>query len=281
MSSRFPALALICVALVSNVAAETIEGFAEPYKNVELAFGDAGIIARIDVVEGDHVQKGQPLIALDSTVLKATLAIAKKKASSSSAFDEARAELNLHNERLSQILLLRQRGHATQRELSRSQTDAAVAEARMRRAKDEISLSQLEYKRIEAQISQRRIDSPFAGIVTKIHRSEGEPTLVTDPRIVTLAQLDKLRVKFPATPTQAANLKKDQRVSLELADGGGSVPAIIERLGATVDAKSGTLEVHVVIDNADGAVRSGLRCLLDVDADHSNADRNSVAKATR
>ena len=91
-----------------------------------------------------------------------------------------------------------------------------------------------------------------------------------------MAQLDKLRVRFPATPRQASNLKKSQRVSLKLADDGKTVAAVIERLGETVDAKSGTLEVHVVIDNSAGEVRSGVRCLLDVDADHT-ADDNSVA----
>ena len=39
----------------------------------------------------------------------------------------------------------------------------------------------------------------------------------------------------------------------------------MDRISALIDAKSGTLEMNVVVHNADEALRSGTRCLLDID----------------
>lgn len=268
---------LSLVLLVSNVSADTIEAFTEPYREVELAAGDSGIIAEMLAKVGDSVNEGQLLVSLDNRVLIATLAVAEQKARSSSSVDMSVAELELRKERLAQVTMLRQRGHATQRELSRAQTDLAVADARVRQAKDELALSQLDCKRVQAQISQREIVSPFSGIVTELHRKIGEPTLVTDPRIVTLAQLDQLRAKFSATPSQVAQLRPNQVVSLKLAETNQQVSGTIERISKTIDAKSGTIELHVVINNADDRLRSGARCLLDVTGDHTGSKATLAA----
>lgn len=278
---------LVCftVALVPKLSAETIEAFTEPYQEVELAAGDSGIISEVLVKPGDSIKEGQLLVSLDNRVLRATLSVAEKKASVRGAYDAAKAELKLRQERLQQIHLLRQRGHATQRELSRTQTDADVAEARVRQAEDELALAELDCQRIKAQIAQRQIVSPFEGVITELHRKVGEPTLVTEPRIVTLSQLDRLRVKFSATPNQVAKLKEDQTLQLALAATNERIEGKIERISQTIDAKSGTVEVHVVINNDRDQVRSGARCLLELETDHTdesitqNASRTDTVEA--
>ena len=262
-------VASIAISFAAPSLADTIEGFTEPYRMVDLAAGDAGVIAKLGTTEGDHVDVGAEIASLDNSVYDASLAIARKKAKSTSNIEVAQAEFNLHSQRLEQIRMLRSRGHATNRELSRAEADVAVASARLQHAHDERTLNELDCKRIEAQIAQRRIISPFSGVVIKLHRKQGEPTLVTDPQIVTLAQLDKLRVKFPAMPRQLQKLSENQQVKLQLADTGKTIDATIERIAKTIDAKSGTVEIHAVIDNSQSTIRSGARCMLTVEADYA------------
>ena len=264
---------LICLVFrASSYAAETIEGFTEPYRTIDISVGEPGVVTKLEVKPGQVVDQGEFLMALDTSVLEATLAVAKQKAEATGSLEAAQAEYSLRSERLQQIIQLRQRGHATTRELSRAQADVTIAEARLKLAREEQAMNVLDCKRIEAQIARRVIASPCDGIISEVHREIGESLLVTDPRIVTLVQLDKLRTRFSATPEQAAKLRVDQQVNIRLSNDKGDVPAVVERVSPVVDAKSGTIEVHVVIDNADQKLRSGTRCLLEVNDAKDPAD---------
>lgn len=259
------AVVLLTGFTTTATANETIEGFTEPYRTVDISAGEPGIVTSIDVQPGQSVEAGEPLLALDTAVLEATLAVARQKSLSRGSVDAAIAELKLRDERLQQIIQLRQRGHATQRELSRAQTDLDIARARLQLAEEEQLLNELDCKRIEAQIARRQVSSPCRGIIAEVHREIGESLLVTDPRIMTLVQLDRLRTRFAATPEQAAKLRANQRVQVSFANSQQPpIDAVIERISPVVDAKSGTLEVHVIIPNSDNKLRSGSRCYLEM-----------------
>lgn len=241
---------------------EVVEGFTEPYRSVDISLGEPGVVTMVNVEPGDTVKAGDILLALDTSVLQATLAVAREKAEVTGNVAAARAEVDLRTERLQQIQLLRERGHATQRELRRADTDLAIAAARLQLAEEERQLNELDCKRIEAQIARRRAQSPYAGLVVEVHREIGESLLVTDPRVVTLVQLDRLRTRFAATPKQASTLKVGQTVQIALEDDDQDASGKVERISPIVDAGSGTVEVLVLIENPNQRVRSGTRCLL-------------------
>ncbi len=242
--------------------ADTVEGFTEPFRKVDVSADESGVITSIDVEPGQVVARGDTLFSLDTSILQATLAMAQQRAGASGAVDAARAELTLRRERLEQIKTLRERGHATQREFSRAETDVKIAVARLKLVEEELLLNQLDCKRIEAQIARRRIRSPLDAVVAEVHREVGEANLITEPRIITLVQLHKLRVRFPVTPEHITQLSEDQVVALSLPDVNKKVPGRIQRIAPVLDAKSGTLEVNIVIKNENGKLRSGTRCLL-------------------
>lgn len=271
---------LVFIPLISCCAgmaksAETIEGFTEPYRTVQVSVSEPGIITELAVEPGRTVQKGDRLLALDTSVLEATLTMAKQKAASTGSVDVAKAELQLRDERLTQIRQLRQRGHATHRELSRAQADLEIAKARLKLATEDQALNELDCRRIQAQIDRRRVKSPYTGVIAEVHREVGEALLITEPQIVTLVQLSRLRSRFPANPSQAARLRVNQRVRLLLPDTNEALEGSVERIAPVMDAKSGTIEVQVLIDNADRRWRSGSRCLLEVDS--SAKSNNALA----
>lgn len=263
------AVSLLVIVTVGGgpLAADELIGFTEPFRTVEISAGEPGVISRIEVEPGESVKPGQPLLSLDTSVLEATLAMAKQKASSAGSIEAARAELDLRSERMQQVVKLRQRGHATQHELARAQTDVDIARARLKLAFEEQALNSLDCKRIEAQISRRHITSPYAGVISELHREMGESLVVTDPRIVTLVQLDQLRARFAAHPTHAAKLKVGEKVQLSIPSEKREVEGRISRISPVIDAKSGTLEIQVVVENAKLELRSGARCMLAVEGD--------------
>ena len=264
--------------LSASCAGDYIEGFTEPYKTVDISIGEPGVIRQISVKPGQPVTKGDVIVELDTAVLEATLAMAKQKAAAKGSIEAAEAELQLREQRMLQIVQLRQRGHATQREYSRAQADTEIAKGRLKLAREEQMLNELDVIRIQAQIAQRRVESPVDGVISEVHREVGEALLITDPRIATLVQLNKLRARFSATPEQAATLYPNQPVKITLTQSDQLINAVVERISPVVDAKSGTVEVHVVMKNQNRKLRSGIRCLLEVEVTET-ADSSSLASA--
>lgn len=263
---RLPICLFLLVGLTSTARGEPLQSFTEPYRQVNVSLGEPGIISFVDVEPGSKVTKGDLLVALDTSVLKASLDVAKFRASETSSIDAAQAELKVRTERLQQLDGLRSKGHATESSFQRAYADVQIASARLKIADREILAEKLECKRIEAQIAMRQARSPINGVVAAVHREVGEAVLLNDPKVVTLVQLDKLRIRFPLPPTVATRLQPSQPITVTLPDLiSRQVSGKIDRIAPLIDAKSGTVEVTVVINNADQQLRSGTRCLLSLE----------------
>ena len=141
--------------LSSAAAAEEVEGFTEPYRQIELAAGEPGILDEIHVREGSPVAAGDLIAALDTDVLRATWELARERSLAEGALQASQAEREMRQTQWEQLKTLRDRGHATQRELERAETDCRIAEARVMMAREDLRLHKLEMKRIEVQIARR------------------------------------------------------------------------------------------------------------------------------
>ncbi len=249
------------VAAASIVAADDrITGFAEPLQQVEVAAPEAGLIESIRVREGDQVERGQTLATLDARVLEASLALARAKSQSTAQVDAATAEYELRKDRLGAIEQLQREGHANTEELQRARRDASVAESKLKAAQEDVALSALEARQIEAQIDRRTVRSPIDGVVIRLTKQQGEFLSPADPVLATIANLDTLRVKFHVPTRQATRFAVGQTVDVFFPDDERLATARIDFVSPVTDADSGTVRVDVVIDNKQGLFRSGVRC---------------------
>ena len=255
------AAALHILAVVTPCAAQNdIKAFTEPYRSIEIAASETGTLAHLAVEEGDEIQAGSILANLNEEVLAASLAVAKKSTESEGAINSATAELNMQQERLDKLQGLFQRRHASQTELDRAQSQYDIAAAKLESAQDEIQIKLLELQRIEAQLEQRRLRTPIDGIVTEIFKDEGEFVSPADPKVMTVVQLNPLRVTFSVPQSEIHRLKGETTATIIL--DGEERTGTIEFISPTADAQSGTCRVKIKIDNPDLQLSSGQACFL-------------------
>lgn len=267
-------LFLTSLSVLNASASAAVEGFAEPFREVVVsAASEPDRVTSRTVDEGVTVSAGQLLATLDTNVLRASLEIAKKRATMKGRIMAAEADLRIRQRRLKKLETLRAQGHATQAELDRAELDLATAEASYLRAREEKVLNELEVTRIEAEIDRRTIRSPINGVVSEVHREVGEVTQIGDPRLLTVVQLNPLKVKFSMTVAQATGLRVGDVLPITIAEAGEETEAKIEAIAPVLDATSGTVKVTCVFDNSKAKYRSGMRCRLDVpggaDADYA------------
>jgi multidrug efflux pump subunit AcrA (membrane-fusion protein) len=139
----------------------------------------------------------------------------------------------------------------------------AVSEANILAAMEQRAADSLEAERITAMIERRSMRSPFDGVVTRIYHEEKESVGNTSP-VLTIMQLDKLRVVFTIPTSQVSRLKVNQSVPLMFPNSGQKAAGKIEFISPVSEAESDTVRVKVLIDNSQGKYRCGVRCTLNL-----------------
>jgi len=239
-----------------------VDGFTEPYRSVNVAAAEIGIIAEMKVREGDVVSKGQVLATLDNELQKALLAIAQKNVDARGRLESTRVELALRAHRLEKLEALLQKGHARHDEVERARADAAIAQANVLSAEEDHTIRELEQQKIAVQLQRRNVLAPIDGVVTDVHKDEGEYVAPTDPYVLHMVQLERLWATFSIPGSHATALNVGDRVPVRVAAGTAAVEGVLEYVAPVTDAESGTVRLKVRLDNPDGAYRSGQRCSL-------------------
>jgi len=263
---RHVVAALTLVATVAfateRLQAQAIDGFVEPYYKLDLSAGEPGVVARINVEEGQAITANQELAALNTKVLEASLAIARKQAAARGDLESAQAELQLYRTKWNTIRQLRAAGNATQEEVDRAAADASIAQGKVKATTEMLELRQLEIQRIQQSINNLTVYAPFDGVVTRIYKDVGEYTPPNDPVIITMMQLSRLRATFSVPVDVATKLTVGQKVTVKMFP--QSAAGTVEYVSLVTEPDSGTVRVRVQIDNREGLYRVGARCSLEV-----------------
>ena len=258
-----PITGLLC--LVSGLrltAASEIDGFTEPYRDIDVAAPEMGQIDQLAVREGDRVKAGQVLAHLDDAVWKATLEVARAAMESAGRVEAAEAELRLCQETLVKLTALHERDHATQQEVDRALAQRDVAEARVKAAQEELLVKAREYDRANVQLKQRSVISPVDGIVTQIYKDEGEFVSPSDAVVIRVVQLDPLLIVFSVPVTDLDKLAVNSKVQVRVDAIAEPIEGTVEFVSPTADAQSGTTRVRVKIPNPGEKIRGGANCHL-------------------
>lgn len=242
-----------------------IEAFTEPYRDIAVAAAEMGTLAEIGVREGDMVEAGNMIAMLDDDVLRASLEVARRSMSIEGTLKSAQADLDMKSTDLEKLTQLRDRNHASQQEVDRIQTELKVSEARLLSVREDLEVKQLEFRRIEAQIEQRVVRAPIAGIVSEVQRESGEFVSPSDPMIARIVQLDPLLVVFSVPLNRRNDIAREQIVSLEIGDSHQPVEGTVEYVAPTPDPSNSSVRVKVRVSNFGHRFQSGERAVLMLD----------------
>jgi len=191
-------------------------GLGRPPANAEVASPVAGVIARVECVEGRRVAKGDLLFRLDSRVAE----VACDKAKKAVAFAEANFER--------QKTLLPVEGTSKK---SYQETEQQLNEARSELAAAETGLSLL------------KVEAPLAGTVVKINTEPGE-AVELNTVLATIIDLNRLVVAVAVPSREAAPIRIGQTARF---DSGRPAAGTVFYIGSKIDDKTDTLPVRISI----------------------------------
>ncbi len=230
---------LMSLAGLAAAPAESLQvsGITEPFLDVTLGLGDAGIIDDQFFKEGDLVKKGDVILELDKKL--ETIEVSRRKA----VMDQDKMV------------------YESTRELS--ETTKSVSKEDLTKAEAQSNVSTAEYNIAVQQLADRQLVAPFSGAITEILLKPGAAVAPYQP-LVRLVDTSRCYFVGHVEGTAAADLQLDESVKIQV-DGGQTVPAKICFISPVVDAASGLARIKAIFDNAGGTIRPGLAARMIVE----------------
>jgi RND family efflux transporter MFP subunit len=263
--------------LISNQL--SIAGEFIPYQDVQIHAKVAGYVQKINVDIGDHVRKGQVLAVLEIPELVAQIDEANaavhhaEEEIQRSHSDVSRAEadslaLHANAERLLSTAKA-QPGLIAQQELDdatakdrASQAQVDAAKSALAAAGQQLEVAKANHQHFIALGSYAQITAPYDGVVTS--RSADTGALVQAGTssgglpVVTLAEVDLLRLRVPVPESLAAKIRNGDSADITVQATGEHFTGKITRFTDSLDMSTRTMQVEIDVPNKDYHLQPGM-----------------------
>jgi RND family efflux transporter MFP subunit len=266
----------------SNPPARGLDCMIQPHQIVQIGSASAGVIEHILVDRGDLVTRGQTIVQLQAGVERAALAVARERAQQQGEMTVAVGSADLAQRELRRAQELHDQNFVSQTYLDKQRAEAQVAGGRTDQANERKKLSQREVDLAAAQLAQRSISAPIAGVVVERFMSPGE--FVDQKPILRIAAIDPLRVDVlvPAAAFGQVEVGMKGAVLPELlpdAQKKREHIAVVKTVDRVIDAATNTFRVRLELPNPGGTLPAGLRCKVDLGVKLPSAAPASPAAA--
>ena len=230
------------------------KSFTKPSFEVDLDFSAPGLIAEVNVKEGEPVQKDQVLAKQDVSVESANKAMYEIEAKSAVEEEYAQKDLELKRVKFKRTedLYNAKPRNATFLEVEEARLEMERADASVKLAKQKRAVAAAQAATEQAKIDLKQIKAPFDGVVAKLDTHVGEvATNQADKPAFKVVRNDPLWVDAHLPAAITARLKKGQSLQVRYVAEDKWMPAEVLYLSAVVRPGSQTRMVRLQLPNAD------------------------------
>lgn len=247
--------------LTASDASDNLACIMKPFMEVSIGSPVEGIIQTVHVERGDWVTKGQAVVALEASVEKSTVALAKAKAEAEATIKSTQAKMAFSERKLGRATDLFKSNSIAKHELDEAETERNLADIAYLEATERKQIDGLEWQRATAALQLRTISSPLTGVVVDRLLSPGE--LAGKTPILKLAQINPLRIEVFAPLSLLGKITLGMKADVH-PEGSGSATyqAHVTVVNRVVDSASGTFGVRLEMPNPNNALPAGLACTV-------------------
>ncbi|SPH16803.1 Efflux pump periplasmic linker BepF [Defluviimonas aquaemixtae] len=206
-----------------------VSGVTGADKHAVLAARAGGVIAALDISQGDYVEADQIVTSVEGDDITA-------------AVMTAQATLAQRQQELEVAEKLFQSGNTAELQLIRVRADKAAAEAALRQA--------------EAAADRLNLRAPFAGVIDTVDVELGEWVQVGTP-IATLLALDPIVVRAEVSEIDIGFVAKGDPASVRLVHG-THIDGHVRHVARDASPTTRTYPVEIALPNPDRTIPSGM-----------------------
>jgi RND family efflux transporter MFP subunit len=267
MKSWLAAAAALCMAPAASAAQAGFECLLEPWQVVEVRAPVEGVIAVISVNRGDVVRSGQTLVELRSMPERLALESARYRARMEGQIVTARSRIEYAKKKLDRLIDLQKDNFTSVQSRDEAEAEKRLAESELQSATEARELARIEAERAQAQLAQRTMSAPFAGVVVDRMLNPGDLAEAGSGRkpVLKLAQIDPIRADVALPAALFGHVRAGTPTLIAATVGGGQFKGVVRSVDKVIDAASGTFVARVEVPNPQGRVPGGSRCLASIE----------------
>lgn len=204
-------------------------GTLAPWKEANLGAQTTARINKIFVEEGSFVQEGEMLFQMDDTQLA-----------------QAKIQYDIAKEDFNRMKPLFEQGSISKQEFDR--------------IKAAYESTEYSYKLL---LTNTQFQAPFAGVITAKKMNEGEIFMLAPtggaPSIVTLMQINTLKLKVSVSEIYFKNIKLGQKAVLNVdAYSSLTFEGVVSNINPTINPSTRTFDVEIKVSNSKNMLRPGM-----------------------
>ena len=242
----------------------TYRAFTQPFRTIQVSSPESGRVAEVHVRPGDEVSAGEELLRLDDAVLQRQRETADRQASMSARLSALKIEQQTKQARLEHLQELLADGATSQEEIKQAKADAQVAELNIQAEIEQMQLAESRRAEMDARLMRRKVTGTINGTVVEVLKEPGEFVSASDPHVVTIVQLDRLRCTFFLPTEFVTTCEVGQIVHLLMqreavinASNRQTIEGVIEYIAPVTQADTGRVRIELIIENQQRRLRSG------------------------
>ena len=166
----------------------------QPRSIVDLGTPEDGILTRVLVKRGQHVEKGEPVAELDSELQRLQMALMRLRSGDAATVDSTQAKLAFRKAQSERMKRLYKRRVISTKQRDEAAVETALAEFDLKSAKMGRAINKVELKQAQERLNRRTLRSPVKGIVTEVTMSTGE-FVHEQVSVMRIAELHPLHVE--------------------------------------------------------------------------------------
>jgi len=258
-------LLLTCAAMVaaqsapsSRVAATgdlVLSGQTVPVAKIEVPASVRGIVAELNVKEGQPVKKGDQLARLDDELQRQKVESERLDADSTLEVEDAQNQLKSAQAEYEKFKASR----AAPIELSQKEADVKHKELTVKAAQEKAAQSKIHLREETITLERMTLRSTIDGSVLRVNKQVGEMT--DENPVIVVVQTSKLNAIFYPPKELFGKIAVGDKVTLTLgkkSDTPVDVPAVVVAVDPIIDPASQIFRVKLELDNAQGKLPAGI-----------------------
>ncbi|MGH7179272.1 MAG: efflux RND transporter periplasmic adaptor subunit [Tepidisphaeraceae bacterium] len=191
-----------------------------PSEERKLTFPGMGIIADVEIKEGDQVKSGQVLIVQDDYIDQKEHDRLLLEANSTARIEAAEADLKVKKSEYARKKKMFDEGAGNTAEIEEAENNAILREKQLMVAREDQAQARIKVEQAAGRVDRMHLKSPIDGIVAKVVVNVGE---MSDPQnkegAVIVVKNDPLYVEIRDLSTkQAAKLTMGQKLKVRYTD---------------------------------------------------------------
>lgn len=221
-----------------------------------------GVLADLNVEEGQSVEAGQPIARMRDTIQAARVAAAKAAADSNADISAARVKVEEATDRLARTQEASASGAVTEWEVREARATLATGQAELQAARERRTRDRARLQVERAILEEYQLRAPFDGTIVSIFFDEGA-TLSKRDALIEIVALGELEAILHVPSSWRDQIRVGMDASLYPLDSvPGPITARVRSIDPVLDPASQTVRVVFTVANEDRGLPAGFNVEL-------------------